>query len=94
MAAIARFPSAPQALDKTHGCGGLALTERRRRDRGDIDVFAGRVRADSFEDVQVDLGFGRSKRNQLISLNAEQRRDFGNGSNGRCLRDIEIARDG
>ena len=52
------LPEETQSLNQTDRGGGLALPERGGRDRGDVDVLAGRAGADPLQYVEVDLRLG------------------------------------
>ena len=56
----------PQTLDQSDGGSGLAFAQWRRCDRGHVDVLPAGVGTDSFQNIEMNLGFRLAVRDQVI----------------------------
>ena len=79
-----------QALNEPKCCSRLSLTQRSRRDCGDIDIFALRPGFQILENVQVNLGFILSVKIEIIFGQSNFLRNGQNRLQFCLLSDIDI----
>ncbi len=72
------------------GVHGLALAERRRRDRGHDHVLAARPELLAPHHVEAHLGHGATVELQIVLAEAEQPRDVGQRTEGNGTGDLEV----
>ena len=84
-------PECPEALNQPDRGGGLALTERGRRYRCDVDVLALGVGTHPFEDVEMDLGLRLPVWDQLVVFDPQLDGDLVDRLEFRRVGDLQVA---
>ena len=88
-------PDRVQALGQADGRRGLALAQRRRRDRGDDDVLAARsLRLQAPDGLEGDLGLRRAVQLDLVIGQAQVTGDVDDRTRRDGAGDLQIGREG